>query len=267
MGSSGCLVHAVMPAMASEALMSLRKPRRETASAHSDAPRGNSRCIFSWNSGSPASSSRLLQYCGPAVCLGRRPRFARSSWTSLSFLPGQTSSRSVWSFCCRIFIRSFRTSLTVARGAAGDVGHGSQPVFFHQVGPQRLLIGIFLSVDGDGRSAGGLLVLHVENLVARAQESFRLAVTAKTPLHLQRGVVEHQGHAVDRPVTGVAAHALGDMNAVIEIDEVREIVDPGPDQGFAAAEAFAHRLEQRRIDPDLAMAVHAGGGGGNPGEV
>src|SRR5215831_3601959 len=243
MGSSGCLVQAVMPAMASEALMSLRKPRRETASAHSDAPLGNSRCIFSWNSGSPASSSRLLQYCGPVVGSVRWPRFARSSWTSLSFLPGQTSSRSVWPLGCGIFIRSFRTSLTVARGATGDVGHGSQSVFFHQVSSQRPLVGIFPSVDGDGRSAGGLLVLHVENLVARAQESFRLAVT------------------------GVAAHALGDMNAVIEIDKVREIVDPGPDQRFAAAEAFAHRLKQRCIDPDLAMAVHAGGGGGNSGEV
>ena len=39
-------VQAVMPARASDDPISLRKPRRETASIHSEAPLGNSRCII-----------------------------------------------------------------------------------------------------------------------------------------------------------------------------------------------------------------------------
>lgn len=58
-------IKPVMPAMASEAPINWRNPRRETESSHSDAPLGNSRCIISRNSSEPASSSRLRQYSGP----------------------------------------------------------------------------------------------------------------------------------------------------------------------------------------------------------
>ena len=79
-----------MPARASEAPINFRNPRRETASSHSDAPLGNSRCIISWNSGLPASSSRLRQYSGPLVSAMRSRAASKSS---LPFLLGQTSSR------------------------------------------------------------------------------------------------------------------------------------------------------------------------------
>src|SRR5437660_12478553 len=77
-----------MPASASDEPISLRKPRRETASIHSDAPLGNSRCIISRNSGLPASSSRLRQNSGPFFF-----SISACTWTrsSLSFLLGQTA--------------------------------------------------------------------------------------------------------------------------------------------------------------------------------
>src|SRR6266567_5755371 len=99
MGSVGCLVQAVMPASAMDAPISFRNPRRETASSHSDAPLGNSRCIISWNSVVPASSSRLRQNSGPFFFSMSARTCTRSS---LPFLPGQTSSRC--GFCSSLFM-------------------------------------------------------------------------------------------------------------------------------------------------------------------
>ena len=62
MSSSGWRVQPVTPASASEALMSLRNPRRPTGSVHSDALAGNSRWRNCWNSGVSATASRLRQY-------------------------------------------------------------------------------------------------------------------------------------------------------------------------------------------------------------
>jgi len=45
--------------------MTLRNPRRETVSSHSEAPLGNSRCRASSKAGLPASSSSERQYSGP----------------------------------------------------------------------------------------------------------------------------------------------------------------------------------------------------------
>src|SRR5204863_8781174 len=102
-GSSGCRVHAVRPACAMDEPISLRKPRRETASSHSDAPLGNSRCIISLNAELLASSSRLRQNSGPFFFWISAVAEARST---LSFLPGQTSSRLGWPFCGSLFIFS-----------------------------------------------------------------------------------------------------------------------------------------------------------------
>jgi hypothetical protein len=93
-----------MPAMASEAPIKRRKPRRETESSHSDDPLGNSRCSISWNSGDPASSSRLRQYSGPLVCSRHCSIEARSIFFFFfpASLPGQTSSR--FDFLSSIFL-------------------------------------------------------------------------------------------------------------------------------------------------------------------
>ena len=65
----------------------------------------------------------------------------------------------------------------------------------------------------------------------------------------------------------VAADALVDVDAVIEIDEVGKLVDARPLQGLAGPVTGADGLEQLGIRPYLRMAVHAGLGRRNAGET
>ena len=83
-------------------------------------------------------------------------------------------------------------------------------------------------------------------------------MASQAPFHLQTFLLVHDRHLIDRAVAGIAANALGDVNAVIEIDEVGELVDSRPLQRFAGAVAGADRLEQLGVGPDLRVAVHAG---------
>jgi len=118
----------------------------------------------------------------------------------------------------------------MARRTAGYVRNRAQVVLLYQVRAERKLIGVLLALHLDGLAARRLLVTHVENLVARPEIFFRRPMALQAPLHLQRSLVIHQGHAVHRTVAGVAAYTLIDMNAVIEIGEVGQIIHPGPDQ-------------------------------------
>ena len=169
-----------MPASAREAPINCRNPRRETESTHSDAPLGNSRCNISWNSGVPASSSRLRQYSGPLVwriwasnAARERPtgedpsarsgRAARRSTSS--FLLGQTacpelaegSSRFV--LCASFIMISggsscpplFSQWLAMTRAAAGDVAYAAQFVLGDQRSAERDLVGITVAVEFQGK--------------------------------------------------------------------------------------------------------------------
>ena len=102
--------------------------------------------------------------------------------------------------------------------------------------------------------------VHIENLFPRSHKVFRITMTLQAPLHLQRRRLVGDGHLIDPTVTGRTAHALVDMNAVIEISEVRKIVHAYPLQRLAAAKTRAHRLEISAIGPDLLVTVHAGAG-------
>ena len=83
-GSSGCLVHPASPASANDAPMTLRNPRRLTASTHSFASppacRGNSSASISWKPGVSANSSRLFQYRLPLW-----PSSLARTWASVNF--------------------------------------------------------------------------------------------------------------------------------------------------------------------------------------
>src|SRR5436305_785802 len=56
------------------------------------------------------------------------------------------------------------------------------------------------------------------------------------------------------------------MYAVIEIDEVWKVVDPGPLKRLARTKAGADGFENGRVRPDLGMAGHAGLSGRKTGE-
>src|SRR5678810_868111 len=120
-----------MPARASDDPISLRNPRRDTASSHSDAPLGNSRCIISLNSGLPASSSRLRQNSGPFFFWISAVAAARSSlpfFCNSSFLPGQTSSRCAFRFCFSSLIYLLSSlPVVVCAGPAHSISQSHSP--------------------------------------------------------------------------------------------------------------------------------------------
>ena len=90
-------------------------------------------------------------------------------------------------------------------------------------------------------------------------------MAVEAPFHLQRRFLDHQRHAIDAAVAGFAADALAYVNAVIEVHEVRQVVDAHPVERLVVAEAGAHRLEVRAGVPDLRVAVDAGLGRRNAG--
>ena len=90
-------------------------------------------------------------------------------------------------------------------------------------------------------------------------------MAVQAPFHLQRLRLVHQRHAIDAAVTGFAAHALADVDAVIEVHEIRQVVHADPVERPIVAEAGADRFEVRAVRPDLRVAVDAGLGGRNAG--
>src|SRR5262249_20760329 len=79
-------------------------------------------------------------------------------------------------------------------------------------------------------------------------------------------LLPHERHAVDLSVARRAADAFVYVDAVVEVDEVRQIMDTRPLNRPSRAEALAHRLEKRAVREDLRVAVHAGLGRRNAGE-
>ena len=53
------------------------------------------------------------------------------------------------------------------------------------------------------------------------------------------------------------------MDAVIEIDEARQVVHSDPLNGSSSLEALSDRLQHRAVGPNLAVAIHADFGGRN----
>ena len=64
-------------------------------------------------------------------------------------------------------------------------------------------------------------------------------------------------HLVDAAVAAHAADPLLDMDGVVEVDEIGEVVHPGPDDGLLRGQAGPHRLQHGTGRPDLGMTGHA----------
>src|SRR5205823_13661976 len=103
-------------------------------------------------------------------------------------------------------------------------------------------------------------------LVWRPEVPLWIAVTFQAPGQLEGLRRPGQRHPVDLPMASRAADALLDVDAVVEVDEVAQDVDPIPLQRLTALEALADRLQHRAPGPDLRVAVHAGLGRGHAGE-
>src|SRR5579862_2431050 len=101
-------------------------------------------------------------------------------------------------------------------------------------------------------------IVDAEDRVTRTDVALGIPMALEAPLHLQRLFLPHERHSIDLPVARRAADALVYVNAVVEVDEVRQIVDPRPLDAAIAAEAGAHRLEVRAVRENLRMTIHAG---------
>jgi len=87
------------------------------------------------------------------------------------------------------------------------------------------------------------------------------------PLHIKRIYFVRQRHPVYSAVTSRAANAFVHMDAVVKVDEIRQIVDACPFERLTSAEAGTDRLQNLRIRPNLRMAAHARLGWRNAGEA
>ena len=158
--------------------------------------------------------------------------------------------------------------LAVTRAASGNLtyAHLSVGGFYlsdanlilrDQICAKRFLISESAAVHAKRVASRRGLISHIKDLITRAKILAGIAMAAQTPLHLERCVLIHIRHLVDRTVTGITSDSLGDVDAVIEVHEVGERVDARPLQRLAGAVARANRLEQLRICPDLRVAIHA----------
>ena len=73
----------------------------------------------------------------------------------------------------------------------------------------------------------------------------------EAPLHVERLVLPGQRHAIDTPMASGTANSFLNVNAVIEINEIREVMHTIPLQRCLDREAFADGREHRRICPKL----------------
>src|SRR6185437_5473722 len=110
------------------------------------------------------------------------------------------------------------------------------------------------------------LPFGVENLIARPEIFFRLAVALQAPAHVKRVRLPCDRHLIHRTVATRAADAFLDMDAVVEENEVRQVIDAFPVNGNARGEALAHRRQYRRVFPNLRVTGHAGFSGWQSGE-
>ena len=74
------------------------------------------------------------------------------------------------------------------------------------------------------------------------------------------------GMLIHAPVAGAAADALGDVDAVVEVDEVRQVVHAVPHERRAARVRRPQRRERRRVAEQRPVARHARRERRNPGE-
>ena len=79
----------------------------------------------------------------------------------------------------------------------------------------------------------------------------------QTPFHMEGFGFPHEGHSVNPTVTGFATDAFVDVNAVVEIDEIRNIVYPRPLDRPILTKACPYGLERRTVRPHLLVTIHA----------
>ena len=108
--------------------------------------------------------------------------------------------------------------------------------------------------------------VQIKNFVARADEFFRCAMAVEAPFHVKRVRLPGQRHSIELAVARRAADAMAYVNAVVEKNKIRRVVDAIPPERFVFREAVTDGREHGLVFPDLRMTRHAGLGRRHPGE-
>ena len=160
---------------------------------------------------------------------------------------------------CREFaghpLRVFEVYRATASGALLSVAYRAigQVAVWHVVMRQQRRL--------RGRGSGAVPVGVVDRAL-RPQVRPRVAVAGQTELHRQRRRLVGQRHLRDMAVAGLAAHAFGDVDRVVEVDVVGQVVDLPQTSGLFSARLWrtgANRSALVQICEWQVMQVQVGG--------
>src|SRR5258705_6190207 len=148
-----------------------------------------------------------------------------------------------------MLFQNFTSALTGTRlPAVRSAGEPGPPHVPHSVMP-------FAAILSRERRVGILVAPCVTTL--QREFGSPLFVTVETPAHRQRRVLTDASHRFDRTVTRRAAHAARDVLAVIEVDEVRKVVNLDPRDWLAPLNGLFELLDLDGLRAQDPMTVHA----------
>src|SRR5581483_11727966 len=87
---------------------------------------------------------------------------------------------------------------------------------------------------------GGWCIAHLKHFFFGTNKHSGVAMAVQAPRHGEILGLPHQRHTVHAAVTGFTTDPFVYVNAVIEINELRQVVHPGPFDRFAAAVTLAY---------------------------
>src|SRR5215471_7991317 len=116
----------------------------------------------------------------------------------------------------------------MARVATCYVLGAAEVVNLSQLGAKFILGMVCDALESHSMITVRFVVVHIDDFFPGSQEFFRLAMAVQAPFHLQRVLLIHERHLVHGTMTTGAPYTFIYMNAVVEVDEVREIVDARP---------------------------------------
>ena len=99
---------------------------------------------------------------------------------------------------------------------------------------------------------------RIENILLGPDITLRMLMTVDAPPHVESVLPPRDGHLSKLAMARRATDSFADMNAVIEIDKIRQGVHPVPHDGFARSVTGPHRFQHGGVCPKLRMARHAG---------
>src|SRR5205085_8443643 len=94
-------------------------------------------------------------------------------------------------------------------------------------------------------------VMQIDNGIRRPEKTLRLPMALETPTHLKVARFPGERHLVHLAVTGRATDAFVQMDAVVEVNVVRQIVNADPLERPAGLPTVADWLKDWRVFPNL----------------